>query len=168
MADTITVIKRICFLALVTIMLGCSTSKLPTVSDKLEFVFKEHEKLYKKQSVWKSVQWEYKYDRKVVDSIFTQYNLHDSEDFYILKSTKNATLHYSLEIKSNDKNIHLAFVKEKNKLVKINGDLSRMSYYLDFKDLGGDDFYDFMKKTPQEELSDCSKTAPMINSTMVW
>src|SRR5690606_26067968 len=102
MADIITVIKRICFLALTTIMFGCSTSKLPTISDKLETVFKEHEKIYKKQKVWKGVQWKYKYDRKVIDSIFRQYSLYDSDEFYIITST-DALANYSLEIKSIDK-----------------------------------------------------------------
>jgi len=161
------VIKRICGLLFMIILLSCKTTRFPEVSNKLDSVFKEQENLYKKQKVWKYVQWEYKYDRKVIDSIFTQYNLHDSEDFYILKSTENAVLHYSLEINSIDKNIHLAFVKEENKLVQINGDLSRMSYYLDFKDLGGTNFIDFINNTSQEELENSYKAAPMINSTMI-
>src|SRR5690606_4389551 len=131
--------KRIFSLLLLIGIVGCKTTQLPQVSTKLEPVFKEQEKLYKNQKVWKYVQWDYKYDRKVIDSIFTQYNLHDSEDFYIITSGINSDLHYSLEIKSYDKSIHLAFVKEKNKLVQIDGDLSRMSYYLYIIDLVGND-----------------------------
>ncbi len=161
------VIKRIFSLILLLSIVDCKTTQLPEVSTKLESVFKEQEKFYKNQKVWRYVRGEYKYDRRVIDSIFTQYNLQDSEEFYIITSRINSELHYSLEIKSYDKNLHLAFVKEKNKLVQIDGDLSRMSYYLDFKDLGGGDFIDFMKNKSQEELNDCSKTAPMINHTMV-
>lgn len=162
-----TAIKRIFSLLLLLSIVGCKTTQLPEVSTKLESVFKEQEKLYKKQKVWKYVKGEYKYDRKEIDSIFTQYNLHDSEDFYIITSRINSELHYSLEIKSYDKSIHLAFVKEKNKLVQIDGDLSRMSYYLDFKDLGGNDFIDFMNNKSQEELESSHKVAPMVNSTMI-
>lgn len=160
------VIKRICSLLFMVILLSCKNTRLPEVSNKLDSVFKEQENLYKKQKVWKYVQWEYKYDRKVVDSIFAQYNLRDSEDFYILKST-DELLNYSIEINSIDKNIHLAFVKEENKLIQINDDLSRMSYYLDFKDLGGTDFIEFVKSKTQEELTDCGKKSGVINSTMV-
>src|SRR5690606_23028511 len=135
------------------------------VSTKLESVFKEQEKLYKNQKIWRYVKGEYKYDRKVIDSIFTQYNLHDSEDFYIITSTDDLA-DYSLEIKSIDKNIQLKFNDGYRNLSLLPNTVG-MSYSGTFEDLGGDDFYDYMKKTPQEELSDCSKTAPMINSTMV-
>lgn len=167
MEDTIIAIKKIGCLAVVAVFFSCKTVEQPAVSNKLEPVFKEHEKVYKKQSVWKAIKRKYKYDRRVIDSIFTEYNLQDSEEFYIIKSTKNAVLHYSLEIKSYDKNIHLAFIKEKNKLVQIEEDLNRMDYYLDFKELGGNNFIDFLKNTSQEELSDCSRKAIMGNSTMV-
>src|SRR5690554_7320221 len=77
------IIKRILSLLLIIILGGCKTTQLPEVSTKLEPVFKEHKKIYKKQNVWKHVQWEYKYGRKVIDSIFTKYNLHDSDELYI-------------------------------------------------------------------------------------
>src|SRR5690606_10551755 len=111
-----TAIKRIFSLLLLIGIVGCKTTQLPQVSTKLEPVFKEQEKLYKKQQVWEHVQRDYKYDRKVLDSIFTQYILHDSEYFYIITSGISSALHYSHEIKSYDQSIHLAFVKEKKKL----------------------------------------------------
>lgn len=162
-----TAIKRIFSLLLLIGIVGCKTTQLPEVSTKLGPVFKEQEKLYKNQKVWKYVKGEYKYDRKEIDSIFTQYNLHDSEDFYIITSTINSELHYSLEIKSYDKNVHIAFVKRNNKLVQINGDLSRMSYYLDFKELVGGDFIEFVNSKTQGELTYCGKKSGIINSTMV-
>jgi len=87
MEDIITAIKRIGCLALVAVFFSCKTVEQPAVSTKLEPVFKEHEKVYKKQHVWKAVQQDYKYDRRVIDSIFTLYNLQDSEQFYIITST---------------------------------------------------------------------------------
>ena len=162
-----TAIKRIFSLLLLMSIVGCKTTQLPQVSTKLEPVFKEQEKLYKKQKVWRYVKGEYKYDRKITDSIFTKYKLHDSENFYIITSIDHALLHYSIEIKSIDKNIHLAFVKRNNKLVKIDSDLSRMSYYLDFKELVGGDFIEFVNSKTQEELTDCGKKSGIINSTMV-
>jgi|SRR5690606_2097402 len=108
MEDTITVIKRICFLALLTAFFSCNTAKLPAVSSKLEPVFKAHEKIYKQQDSWRHVQWEYKFGRQVIDSIFTEYNIQDSEEFYIITSIDDLA-NYSLEIKAIDKNVHLQY-----------------------------------------------------------
>jgi|SRR5690606_1131065 len=166
MEDTITIIKRIGCLAVLAVLLGCNTAKLPAVSNKLEPVFKAHEKIYKQQDSWRHVQWEYKFGRQVIDSIFTEYHLQDSDDFYIITSTDDLA-NYSLEIKSYDKNIHLVFVEKKYKLDQVDGDLSRMSYNLVFKDHGGGDFIDFIKNTPQEELEDCHKKAPTENSVIL-
>src|SRR5690606_30771216 len=104
MEDIITVIKRIGYLALVAVFFSCKTVEQPAVSNKLEPVFKAHEKVYKKQQAWNDVQWEYNYGRKVIDSIFTKYNLQDSEEFYIITST-NHLADYSFEIRAIDKNI---------------------------------------------------------------
>ncbi len=157
------VIKRIFSLILLLSIVGCKTTQLPEVSTKLEPVFKEQEKLYKDQKVWKYVQWDYKYDRKVVDSIFTQYNLHDSEEFYIITST-DELLNYSLEIKSIDKNKHLKFYKHRKSL--INTDVN-LRYNTIFKELVGGDFIKFVNSKTQEELTDCGKKSGIINSTMV-
>lgn len=158
-----TAIKRIFSLLLLIGIVGCKTTQLPEVSTKLESVFKEQEKLYKDQKVWKYVQWDYKYDRKVVDSIFTQYNLHDSDEFYIITST-DELLNYSLEIKSIDKNKHLKFYKHNKSL--INTDVN-LSYNTDFKWFVGGDFIKFVNSKTQEELTDCGRKSGIINSTMV-
>ncbi len=109
------------------------------------------------------MQWDYKYDRKVVDSVFTQYDLNDSEEFYIITST-DEILNYSLEIKSIDKNKHLKFYKYKKSL--INTDVN-LSYNTDFKWLVGGDFIKFVNSKTQEELTDCGRKSGIINSTMV-
>jgi len=157
------IIKRILSLLLIIILGGCKTTQLPEVSTKLEPVFKEHKKIYKKQNVWKHVQWEYKYGRKVIDSIFTKYNLHDSDELYIITST-DALANYSLEIKSVDKNIHLSFYEYRNLMIKTEVDLS---YNPIFKELVGGNFIEFINSKTQEELENCHKTAPIINNEMI-
>jgi|SRR5690606_28346499 len=158
-----TAIKRIFILLLLIGIVGCKTTQLPEVSSKLELVFKEQEKIYKKQRVWKGVQWEYKYSRKVIDSIFTQYNLNDSEDFYIITST-NALANYSLDIKSIDKNSHLSFYEYRSLMIKTEVDIS---YNPLFRELVGGDFIEFVNSKTQEELENCHKKAPVINNEMI-
>ncbi|WP_448606579.1 hypothetical protein [Paenimyroides ceti] len=156
------VIKRICSLLFMVILLSCKTTRLPEVSNKLDSVFKEQENLYKKQKVWKYVQWEYKYSRKVIDSIFTHYNLHDSEDFFILTYT-NSLADYSLEVKSIDKEINLKFYNGYKKLELLPNSIEMT----DFKELVGGDFIEFVNSKTQEELTDCGKKSGIINSSMV-
>lgn len=165
MKDIIIAIKRIGCLALVVVLFGCNTAKLPAVSNKLEPAFKAHEKIYKQQDSWRHVQWEYKYSRKVIDSIFTEYNLQDSEEFYIIQSI-NDYAQNSFEIKSLDKNIYLQFNQVADKPAKLPNDIE-MSYSRDFKDFGGNDFYEFVKNISQEELEACHKKAPVENSKIV-
>src|SRR5690606_41045965 len=114
MEDTIIAIKKIGCLAVVAVFFSCKTVEQPAVSNKLEPVFKEHEYIYKKQHVWKDVQWEYKYSRKVIDSIFTEYNLQDSEDFFIITSVDDLA-NYSLEIKRSEE--HTSELQSRENLV---------------------------------------------------
>src|SRR5690554_2698962 len=164
MEDIIITIKKVFSLLCMVALFSCKTSKLPEVGTKLAPVFKEHEKMYKKQNVWKHVQREYKYGRQVIDSIFTRYNLHDSEEFYIIKSTAEAVSHYSLEIKSIDKDIHLKYYKNENYLIKTEVNLS---YNNHFKYLVGGDFIEFINSRSIEELENCYKSTPVINSEMI-
>src|SRR5690554_6139723 len=132
------VIKKIYSLLFIILLFGCKTTKFPVVSNQLESVFKEQEKIYKKQGVWKHVQWEYKYGRQVIDSIFTKYNLHDSDEFYIITSTGHLA-NYSLEIKSIDRNMQLKFNGGYKKIFLLDNSIE-MSYSGDFKDYGGVNF----------------------------
>jgi len=158
-----TAIKRIFSLILILSIVGCKTTHLPEVSTKLEPVFKEHEYIYKKQHVWKDVQWEYKYSRKVIDSIFTEYNLQDSEDFFIITSVDDLA-NYSLEIKSIDKEKHLKFYENDNTIINTQVNLSYNTF---FKELVEGDFIEFVDSKTQEELSDCSRKSGMVNSEMI-
>ncbi len=157
-----TAIKRIFSLLLLIGIVGCKTTQPPEVSTKLESVFKEHEKIYKRQSAWKGVQWKYKYDRKVIDSIFIQYNLHDSEEFYILTYT-NSLANYSLEVKSIDKGKYLKFFNGYKRLELLPNDIEMT----DFKELVGGDFIEFVNSKTNEELENCHKKSPVINNEMV-
>lgn len=163
MEDIIITIKKVFSLLCMVALFSCKTSKLPEVGTKLAPVFKEHEKMYKKQNVWKHVQWEYKYGRKIIDSIFTKYSLQDSDEFYIITST-DALANYSLEIKSVDKNIHLSFYEYRNLMIETEVDLS---YNPIFKELVGGNFIEFINSKTQEELRNCHKTAPIINNEMI-
>lgn len=165
MEDITTVIKRICFLAFLTAFFSCNTTKFPKVNSKLEPIFKAHEKIYKQQDSWRHVQSEYKYSRKVIDSIFTEYDLQDSEEFYIIQSI-NDYAQNSFEIKSIDKNISLKFNQVADKPAKLPNEIE-MSYSRDFKDFGGNDFYEFVKNTSQEQLEACHKKTPVENSKVV-
>lgn len=157
------IIKRIFSLLFLIGIVGCKTTRLPQVSSKLESVFKEQEYLYKKQKVWKYVQWDYKYDRKVVDSVFTQHDLNDSEEFYII-TRSDVLLNYSLEIKSIDKNKHLKYYLHNDKLI---GASDNLNYNYDFQYYIGGDFIEFVNSKTQEELENCHKTSPVINNDMV-
>lgn len=165
MEDIIITIKKVFSLLCMVALFSCKTSKLPEVGTKLAPVFKEHEKMYKKQNVWKHVRWEYKYGRQVIDSIFTRYNLHDSDEFYIITSTGHLA-NYSLEIKSIDRNIQLKFNGGYKKIFLLDNSIE-MSYSGDFKDYGEVNFYDFVNIKTQEELENCHKYAPTINSRMI-
>lgn len=165
MEDITTVIKRICFLAFLTAFFSCNMTKFPKVSSKLEPIFKTHEKIYKQQNSWRHVQWEYRYSRKVIDSIFKKYDLQSSEEFYIITST-NHLANYSIEINAIDKNVHLQYYNGYDNLSLLPNSI-KMNYSTIFKDHGGGDFYEFVKNTPQQELDACSKKNPAENSDIV-
>lgn len=162
MEDITTVIKRICFLAFLTAFFSCNTTKFPKVSSKLEPIFKTHEKIYKQQNSWRHVQWEYKYSRKVIDSIFKKYDLQGSEEFYIITYTDELA-NYSFEIRAVDKNVHLQYYNGYNNLSVLPNEIE-MTH---FKDLYNKDFIEFVNSKTQEELEDCSKKNPTENSDVV-